>query len=291
MTDPRPNHRPSPSPLPSSAFRTVELSPNLGGEVGCLRMVTVKSTALRARADLTLWSPSLPADAPAPAHCAILLHGVYGSHWAWALKGNAHRTAQAMIDAGEIAPMHLIMPSDGLRGDGSAYLPHPGYDTDAWIADDLITLSQELLSLPEKTAWHLGGLSMGGYGALRIGAKYPERFASISGHSSITKLADMAAFIEEPLDQFAVASQNNPDESDILYWMEKNRTSLPRLRFDCGREDTLIESNRQLHADLDALSIPHVYEEFSGEHSWDFWEEHLRDSLRFFAGTNAEARL
>ena len=41
----------------------------------------------------------------------LLLHGVYGSHWAWAFKGGAHRTAQRLIDAGAIPPLVLAMPS------------------------------------------------------------------------------------------------------------------------------------------------------------------------------------
>ena len=58
----------------------------------------------------------------------VLLHGVYCSHWSWALKGGAHRPTTAMIAAGELPPMVVDMPSDGLWAEGSAYLPHEEAD-------------------------------------------------------------------------------------------------------------------------------------------------------------------
>ena len=54
----------------------------------------------------------------------MLLHGVYGSHWAWSRKGGAHHTAARLIEQGQIPPMVLAMPSDGLWGDGSGYIQH-----------------------------------------------------------------------------------------------------------------------------------------------------------------------
>ena len=63
--------------------------------------VTFKSDAIRGRADVTLFVPSAARqmnDVP----LVLLLHGVYGSHWAWSLSGGAHQTATRMIESGEI---------------------------------------------------------------------------------------------------------------------------------------------------------------------------------------------
>ncbi len=80
-----------------------------------LDFITVKSNALKKRADITVFSPP---NAGKNTPLVILLHGVYGSHWAWAMKGNAHITTQNLIEAGQIKPMILAMPSDGLYADG-----------------------------------------------------------------------------------------------------------------------------------------------------------------------------
>ena len=52
------------------------------------------------------------------------------------------------------------------------------------------------------------------------------------------------------------------------------------LYFDCGHDDEeSLPSNRALHAALDRLGIPHEYHEYPGDHSWDYWSEHLAGSL------------
>jgi S-formylglutathione hydrolase FrmB len=65
--------------------------------------------------------------------------------------------------------------------------------------------------------------------------------------------------------------------------MLRNRHHLPRLRFDCGRDDALLEANRALHARLTEAGIAHVYEEFPGAHTWEYWSTHIERSFRFFA--------
>jgi hypothetical protein len=97
-------------------FATIDLSDPVY-EWEHLRFLTFKSPVLRGRGDVTLFVP-LDSENAQNLPMVVLLHGVYGSHWNWALKGGAHRTAQAMIAGGEISPMVLVMPSDGLWGDG-----------------------------------------------------------------------------------------------------------------------------------------------------------------------------
>jgi len=261
-----------------SSFRTVELSDPRFEQTG-LRFVTFKSPALNGRGDFSLFLPpshekshSLP--------LVILLHGVYGSHWAWPFKAGAHNTALRLLDEKIIAPMVLAMPSDGLWGDGSGYLPHQSKNYEKWIVDDTINCVQEVCACVDKDSpLFIAGLSMGGYGALRIGAKYHNRFKGISAHSSITNFDQLALFVEEPLSEY---QQTNQEESSVLYWILKNKAVLPALRFDCGETDRLIEHNRQLHAALDKHQVKHIYEEFPGGHEWSYWEDHLKDSLKFF---------
>lgn len=255
-----------------SRFRTLELSdPRF--ESANLRQITVHSPALKGRGDITVFVPpgnheNLP--------LALLLHGVYGSHWAWTGSGDAHGTALKLIASGEIKPMILAMPSDGLWSDGSGYLPHHGQDFESWIVEDVVDAVRELIPQAGKAgeaSLFITGLSMGGYGALRLGARHPGKFRAISAHSSITKLSRMQAFAERVPD---------PGEHGVLEAMLANKPKLPPLRFDCGSDDHLVEANRELSAELNKHGIAHAYEEFPGAHAWDYWREHLQDSLKFF---------
>lgn len=260
-----------------SSFRTIELS-NPIFESGGLRFLTVKTPNLKGRGDICLFIPTVAAGTTnLPIY--ILLHGVYGSAWAWALKGGAHQTAKRLVQEQQIQPAIIAMPSDGLWGDGSAYRTHHQLNFDRWIVEDVPLAIQE--NIPEAgphSALCIGGLSMGGYGALMLGARYAKKFKAISGHSSITKLSQMPLFVEEPLSAY----ENNDIPADIVDAIQLNKAALPALRFDCGLTDELIEPNRLLHQELLALEIAHTYQEFPGGHEWPYWQEHVEKTFLFF---------
>jgi enterochelin esterase-like enzyme len=257
-----------------SQFFTVELSdPRF--ESDHLRLITVKSPTLKKRADISIFVPDVPL--PAIKGMVILLHGVYGSHWAWALKGGVHKTAHRLIIEGKLPPLLLVMPSDGLFGDGSGYVPHPTEDYEKWIVEDVINVVKEQISGRELPLF-ITGLSMGGYGALRLGAKYPALFRAFSGHSSITEFEQLSQFVED----FESVSSTAQTQESVLESMLKSKSILPPFRFDCGSDDPLLEANQVLHEALVQHGIEHRYEEFPGGHEWTYWEKHIVDSLLFF---------
>jgi len=261
-------------------FRTLEVSDPALAPPG-LRFVTVKSAALGQRADLLLYEPPQAAslqDVP----LVLLLHGVYGSHWAWAFKGAAHLTAQRLIDAGEIPPMVLAMPSDGLWGDGSGYVAHAEQDFERWIVDEVPAAARAACSAcGEASPLCIAGLSMGGFGALRLAGRHPQRFVAAAGHSSVTDAAQLDPLMAETRNGWAAA----PADRSVIASLRGAIAPLPALRFDCGRDDPFIGANRQLHAELQAAGVTHQYAEHAGGHDWDYWALHLEDSLRFFAQT------
>lgn len=259
-------------------FRTIEIS-NPVFEQQQLRFLTVKTNSLKGRGDICIFIPQGTTELQNMPVC-VLLHGVYGSAWSWAFNAGVHRKAQQMIDKGEIAPVIIAMPSDGLWGDGSAYLPHHSLDFEKWIASDVPeTLITSFPQVSEQSLFFIAGLSMGGFGALRIGAKYNQRFSGMAGHSSITELRQLSLFVEENPDDYAQPVKSNESVLDTIL---KYREQLPPFRFDCGSDDLLINENRILHQQLSANNIPHIYEEFEGEHEWPYWEEHVASTLQFF---------
>jgi enterochelin esterase-like enzyme len=236
--------------------------------------LSFESGALAARGEVTVYVP--------PGHhrelpLVLLLHGVYGNHWAWANNGGAHRTAARLIERGLMRPMVLAMPSDGAWGSGDGHARHRTGDYESWIMDEVVDgVAGELPELDLDPPLFLSGLSMGGYGALRLGAKYGRRVLGISAHSAMTHLAEAGRFVDDP--QSGLRSERH----SVAWWLIRHRTTLAPLRFDCGTEDPLVEANRRLHADLTAHGVSHRYQEFPGYHSWDYWALHLPDTLLFF---------
>ncbi len=254
-----------------STFFTTETAGFQGFE-----FITVKSNALKKRADITVFKPKGYIEY---AGVVILLHGVYGSHWAWSVKGNVHETTQQLVDSEAIKPMILVMPSDGLFGDGSGYLPHKTENYEAWIVEDVFqVIKEQIPEVNENTPIFISGLSMGGYGALRLGAKYPEKFKAFSGLSTITAFDQMKIFVAD----FEDLKEKVLIKDSVIDWLTANKYKLPPFRFDCGAEDILIEYNRKLHQELTKKNIAHTYTEYAGAHTWEYWAEHIKDTLLFF---------
>jgi len=256
-------------------FRTSEIS-DPAFESNNLRFITVKSKHLKGRGDICVFVP--PVENLANVPLVILLHGVYGSAWAWSQKGGVHRTAWELMQKGALQPMVIAMPSDGLWGDGSGYVPHHQLDFERWIVDDVPAAVQQHISMVSaQSPLFISGLSMGGFGALRLGLKYPEKFQGISAHSSITHLDQMALFVEENL-----TNHTKTDTHSVIGAVDKTTSTLPKIRFDCGTEDSLLEHNRALHKKMEDQNIPHTYQEFSGGHDWSYWQKQVVKTLLFF---------
>src|SRR5262249_18401118 len=139
-----------------------------------LRFLSFRGAALPFRGDVLLLTPPHLAelrDVP----LLILLHGVYGCQWNWWINGSIDRTMSAMLGDGTTLPMMIAMPSDGLWGDGSGYVPHEHANYENWIVDDIPNCLRELFPQLQPEKILLAGLSMGGFGAMRLGMKYPSR--------------------------------------------------------------------------------------------------------------------
>ena len=263
--------------MSNDIFRTVEVSdPAITAEG--LQFVTVKSRALRRRADVTLYvHPSANGVTDLPV--VVLLHGVYGSHWAWALKGRAHLTTARLIEQGSLPPVALLMPSDGLWGDGSGYVAHDDHDAERWIIDDMPQLAQELVAgCSTRSLLLVAGLSMGGFGALRLASKYPGRIAAAAVLSAVTDASQFDALIEESRSGWSTATA----DGSAIAALKDGRATCPSLRIDCGLDDAYLEANRELHRQLQRAGIAHQYAESPGGHDWTYWTTTLEQSLRFF---------
>jgi len=256
-------------------FRTVDISDPVPG-VPSLRHVTVKSPALGRRVDISVCIS--PGNDPLP--LVILLHGVYGSHWDWAISGHAPTTLASLVDARTIRPMALAMPSDGLWGDGSAYLRHGDEDAETFIVDEVAAAAAIVDPRAGATGdVFIAGLSMGGFGAVRLACLHPQRFRAAAGMSSVTELSWLMGAVEEPLSAY----EAEPGTGTLLEVVTGVDAELrPPLRFDCGLDDHLLAANRTLHQELVSAGVQHEYSEPPGGHAWPYWRARLPEVLNFF---------
>jgi enterochelin esterase-like enzyme len=239
--------------------------------------LTLYSSYLGRRQDVSIYAQnSQSTDLP----IVVLLHGVYGNNWVWMDLGGVHQVYEELRQQG-LSEFILVMPSDGGIWDGSAYLPLGNFgDFDSWIVKDVLdAVKQSIPMASENSRVYLSGLSMGGFGALRLGCKYAQDISGISAHSAITKVSDLALFTDTALENYKTHDAN---EADIIYWATKNHQIMPPLRFDCGRDDELFHSNQAFAKALENSDISYVFDINDGAHEWEYWTKHVAQTLRFF---------
>jgi S-formylglutathione hydrolase FrmB len=216
----------------------------------------------------------LPEGRPGPFPTFYLLHGLSDDHTAWTRNTSLERYAEA-------SPFMIVMP-DGGRG---YYSDAPGGDAyeSAIVRDLVIFIDQTFQTDARRGARAIGGLSMGGYGALKLGLGHPELFGSVTSHScSRAVLWTHEPDTEEEKFLRAFGPEPRGGPGDLFALAETiDHPDLPALSLDCGTEDELLAANRRFHAHLETLHIPHLYREYPGGHAWDYWDQRIQEALEF----------
>lgn len=155
-------------------------------------------------------------------------------------------------------------------------------------------ISQELPALCEswfpierdRRSRFAAGLSMGGYGAFRLGLACPESFSavvSLSGALDIGYLSGI--WKDDPIRQtkmkaiFGDVSSVPGSPSDLLHLLKQPRRYDTRFYQWCGTEDFLYEPNTQFRKAAEAADLPLTYTEGPGDHSWGHWDREIQGAL------------
>jgi S-formylglutathione hydrolase FrmB len=140
----------------------------------------------------------------------------------------------------------------------------------------------------------VSGVSMGGYGALRFGFRYPQLFGSVSAHSAAL-LASLPTgsttdYQGAILNRILGSAFGSPPDS--AYWKQNNpftivqngaRPAGLKIYFDCGTEDDygFDAGAKSFHDLLDSRHIPNEFHLYPGGHDWNYVAEHFPASLGF----------
>ena len=222
----------------------------------------------------------LPEAGAPPFATYYLLHGLSDDYTVWMRRTRIEWYVREL-------PLMVVMP-DGFRGFYTDNVEGPAYGQ--YMTEELVSfVERNFPARRSRDARCIGGLSMGGYGALRTALARPELFASANSHSgAVMHGGKDGPRPDGPLSpaEFRRIFGHRPHGSnhDLLALASAGKNSdtpLPRLLVDCGTDDFLLEDNRQFHRELTNLGVPHQYREFPGAPTWDYWDEHVRGALDF----------
>ena len=208
-----------------------------------------------------------------------LLHGLSDDYTGWLRRSRIEPYAEKF-------PSMIVMP-DGFRGFYTRNGAGPDYAR--YMAEELVATVERIF--PAKRAREsrgVGGLSMGGYGALRLALGFPHVFAAATSHSGAVMHGSRnhprpGGALDEAEFRRIFGEHPVGTDHDLLALARRcqEQRTLPKIRIDCGVDDDLLEDNRAFHRKLEALRVPHEYEEFPGAHDWDYWDLHVREALAF----------
>ena len=261
---------------------------------GTLERLSIPSPALGHDIDVQVYRPQ---NATGPLPVVYLLHGYGGGVEDWTGGGAARETADAVFAAPDAVPMLLVMPGVG----NSWYVDSEKYG--AWeraLVDDLIPAIDALYpTRTERDQRFVAGLSMGGYGALRLATHRPTLFRAAAAFSPAVfeDAASAADFPDFQLRFFAGAFGEPFDTGQF------NRANVfapltsipPELPVDfyvmTGDHDGLGLWDGALRFFRAARGAGHAVElrVRDGDHEWRLWREELAPALRWFADLSRAA--
>lgn len=204
-----------------------------------------------------------------------LLHGLSDDHTIWMRRTSIERYAAAK-------GLAVVMPAVNR----SFYSDMPGGPR-YWefISEELPALARSFFPLSDRREDNFAaGLSMGGYGALKLGLTHPERFAAVASMSGAVNL--QWAVDNVPNHEFRWLAGESGIVSgtslDLFYLAKELAASdkeQPKLFQCCGTEDFLYEENVKFRDTCRELGLALTYEEEPGVHEWGYWDAKIQRIL------------
>lgn len=192
----------------------------------------------------------------------------------------------------ELKGIAIVIPD----GYNSFYVDHPERNAcySTFIGEELVQMTRKLFPLSEKREdTFIGGISMGGYGALANGMRYRETFSKIVAMSPAADACNLltqktdAGFRRELFENLFgdekryYTSDNNLEK----VFGETEKSEVPEVFLCCGTEDFLVyDAVAKLEQILRERQLSHVYRETAGEHDLDFWETMMDPAFSFLTG-------
>ncbi len=237
--------------------------------------------------------PSYAASANRKYPVLYFLHGLNENEMRWSTRGMTDLKLDKMIADGKIGEFIVAVPFGATSFYTNARSGSAPWE-DAIVKEFVPLVESSYRVNAARNTRGISGISMGGYGALKIAMKHPELFGSVSAHSAVL-LADLGAarvqggrlgMFQGLFDQIYGISQ------DLKYWDDNNPLTLAqdtkklnglKIYFDCGTEDDygFQAGTKVLDDMLTKANYPHEGHLYPGNHGWDYAMQHTEASLLF----------
>jgi putative tributyrin esterase len=213
-----------------------------------------------------------------PFQTLYLLHGMSDDHTIWQRRTSIERYA---LELGIV----VVMPTTQLGWYTDMYR---GLKWWTFISRELPVICRSFFPLSSKREdTFAAGLSMGGYGAVKLGLAAGESFSRVA---ALSGGLDVAAIVNNPElavpgtlweDIFGPADNVAGSDNDLFVLAEKRAKmgNMPAVYQWCGTEDFLYGANVKFRDHLKNLGYDLTYDEGPGDHQWKYWDENIQKIL------------
>lgn len=215
-----------------------------------------------------------------------LLHGNNGDANDWLTQGHLQATADTLIERKEIPPVAIVMPQGGTDW----YVDRKEKMETAFFADLLPEIETHYAVATQRGGRMIGGVSMGGFGALRYAMTQPELFCG-------ALLLSPAIYANEPPPGSAARRVGvfGDRQFDLHVWHALNYPAqwerymsrpyrLPMF-IAAGDDDLTIQADASsLYTHLRLAGNPAALRIIDGGHTWDVWSALLPAALKYTLG-------
>lgn len=206
-----------------------------------------------------------------------LLHGLSDDHTIWMRRTSIERYVSEL-------GLAVVMPA--VNRSFYADMPN-GQRYWEFVSEELPALARSFFPLSElREETFVAGLSMGGYGAFKLGLSYPERYAAAASLSGALDLRDFLGM--EGREEFGLVF-GEPESvvgsgNDLFALADRVAAGggrQPMLYQCCGTEDFLYGENVRFRDHARGLGLELTYEEGPGTHEWGYWDRHIQRVLEW----------
>ena len=204
-----------------------------------------------------------------------LLHGSPGQAHDCITAGKANQSADTLIALGKIPELIMVLP-DGNGRPGATSEWANTYDQrqliESYVVNDVVRyIDSKYRTIPDAANRAIGGLSMGGFGAINIAVHHPDIFGSVISlggyyYAEGGIWGNNAAYMQ----------QNSP--ADVL----PAKKQAWKLLFFLGagtQDQPYYTDTQQFAQELSGLHIPYHLDIQQGYHSWAFWQTQMYNAL------------
>ena len=227
----------------------------------------------------------LPASREKRYPVVYLLHGLFGHYDNW--------TSKTRLSDYTSAHEVIIVTPEGNNGWYSDSQLAPREQYESYIVKELIPdVDRRFRTISDRSGRAIAGLSMGGYGGIKFGVKYPGMFAfagSMSGamnaaswtREELAGLPSIWTSLQQVFGEDGGQTRQSNDLSKRIRGLSDHEiAALPFIYLDCGTEDPLFPSNRSFAELLVSRKVPHEYRQRPGGHSWAYWDAQVQEVLK-----------